>query len=350
MDDHVAITAAHAVLPGRDVPGSEMTNADLSGLMAQVAEEFARRGVAREVPISTPEFPQARIGIHSRRVLDESLSARDLAVAAADRALRSACVDADNVRCVVVSTVTSDRVVPSIATTVHDRLGLPCSAPAFDLRVGCNGFLSALDVGHRFLIGQPEGAAALVVGAETMIRVLDASDRATCSIFGDGGGVVVLQRTAAPGMAAVRQGWVKEFVAVDADERSLEVAEAARPGVVKPVAMSVGRLLARSNAFGRFDMVYSAGLYDYLEDRVARRLTKCMFSMLEPGGRLMFSNFLPGVLDAGYMETYMGWQLIYRDLPALERLLVDLPDEQIAEKRVYEDPFGAIGYVEVLRR
>ncbi len=149
--------------------------------------------------------------------------------------------------------------------------------------------------------------------------------------------------------AAVTQNWLSELVAIDADTKSLEVAAAANPAVVKPVHMSVGRLLARASKFGKFHFVYSAGLYDYLEDRIARKLTRCMFDMLEPGGRLMFSNFLPQVQDAGYMESYMGWRLIYRDLKALEGLVADIPSGEMGELKVYEDPYSAIGYLEVSR-
>ena len=149
--------------------------------------------------------------------------------------------------------------------------------------------------------------------------------------------------------AAVQQGWLSELVAVDADAQSLEVAVQANPDIVTPAPISIGRLLGRAEAFGKFNFVYSAGLYDYLEPRVATRLTNCMFSMLEPGGRLMFSNFLPQVLDAGYMESYMGWELIYRSQEDLRSLLEELPTEEIAEIKVYDDPYDAIGYVEVQR-
>ena len=149
--------------------------------------------------------------------------------------------------------------------------------------------------------------------------------------------------------AAVQQGWLDELVALDADERSLEVAVQNSPETIRPVHRSIGRLLGRPEKLGKFSFVYSAGLYDYLEPRVARRLSNCMFEMLEPGGRMLFSNFLPQVQDAGFMETYMGWQLIYRDRGALADTIAELPDELVAERRIYEDPYGAIGYVEVTR-
>lgn len=150
--------------------------------------------------------------------------------------------------------------------------------------------------------------------------------------------------------AAVRNGWMEEFVALDADAESL--AEVERRGFpsVRTLELSVARLLARPERLGRFHFAYSAGLYDYLDEPLAQRLTACLFKRLRPGGSFVCSNFLPSVPDAGYMETLMGWQLIYRDLSRLERLAAEVPRDQIAELRVHEDPFGAIGYLELRRR
>ena len=150
--------------------------------------------------------------------------------------------------------------------------------------------------------------------------------------------------------AAVQQGWIEELVALDADEQSLEVAVQNGAETIRPLHQSIGRLLGRPERLGKFAFVYSAGLYDYLEPRVARRLSNCMFDMLEPGGRMLFSNFLPEVQDAGFMETYMGWQLIYRDREALADTIAELPESEIGERKIYEDPYGAIGYVEVTRK
>ncbi|MCA8957797.1 MAG: class I SAM-dependent methyltransferase [Planctomycetes bacterium] len=150
--------------------------------------------------------------------------------------------------------------------------------------------------------------------------------------------------------AAMRNAWLEEVVALDSDPDSLRVAAAHAPGPISTVEMSVGRLMARPDPLGRFDLVYSAGLFDYLDLRVATRLVETMFAMLRPGGRLLFSNFLPTVPDAGYMESYMGWDLIYRDHEQLAETFATLPRDDIAESRVYSDPYASIGYVEVVRR
>ena len=100
---------------------------------------------------------------------------------------------------------------------------------------------------------------------------------------------------------------------------------------------------------GHFDFVYSAGLFDYLDERLARKLTAQMFKMLRPGGSLMLTNFLPTVVDAGYMETFMGWELLYRDLEELWAFAQDIPSDAIAEHRTYKDSMRSIGYLEVIK-
>lgn len=149
---------------------------------------------------------------------------------------------------------------------------------------------------------------------------------------------------------ALRTGAIAEFVAVDADAESLAEVAASGWAAATPVQMSVARLLARGERLGSFDLVYSAGLYDYLDDALARKLTARLFERLEPGGRLLLTNFLPSVADVGYMETFMGWELIYRDLPAIRAFADDIDPDRIARIDVREDPFGSVGTLELERQ
>ena len=146
---------------------------------------------------------------------------------------------------------------------------------------------------------------------------------------------------------AVQSGYVAEVVALDADEASLAVAVKAAPGLVTPQHLSVQRLLGRADQLGRFHLIYSAGLYDYLDERFARKLTKTLFGMLEPGGCLVIGNMLPGVDAAGYMESFMGWPLRERSLHELEGLVADVPASEIGPVSTYADPFQAFGYCEI---
>lgn len=181
-------------LPGRDLPGSTVDNATLAALSEAAVDRLRRAGVQRAIPPCDPEFPRRRVGIEARCILDEDLSARDLAVDAGHRALLSSGVAAEDVVAVVVSTVTPDRPFPSVASSVAGVLGLERVEAAIDASIGCNGFLVALDVAARQLATRPPGAAALVVAAEALSRWVDVTDRTTAPIFGDGAGAVVLVR------------------------------------------------------------------------------------------------------------------------------------------------------------
>lgn len=152
---------------------------------------------------------------------------------------------------------------------------------------------------------------------------------------------------------AVQQGRIGELVAFDQDARSLAVVD--REFGKLRVRTERGRV--RDLVVGRhaadltgFDLAYAAGLYDYLPDAAARRLTQTMFAMLNPGGTLLVANFLPGIRDRGYMESFMDWHLIYRTMAEVEALGAGLPADRIARTRVFEDPTGNIGFLEVVKR
>ncbi|MEM7201380.1 MAG: class I SAM-dependent methyltransferase [Planctomycetota bacterium] len=149
--------------------------------------------------------------------------------------------------------------------------------------------------------------------------------------------------------AAARRGGLDRLLALDADGESLAAVAAAHGPRTECLRLSVRRLLTGRHDLGRFDLVYSAGLFDYLALAVARRLTRRMFDLLRPGGRLLLSNFVPGVSDAGYMESFMGWDLILRTPPQLAEVAAELPRDAIHDLRLSTDPFGAIAYLDVRR-
>ena len=200
----IAVRAVRSVLPGRDLAGSSLDNARLAELVDEVRRRLAREGVTRDVPACSPEFPSQRIGVESRCVLDVELSVRDMALLAAQRAMDASGIAPDTVCAVIVCSVTPHKVVPALATSVADRLGLGADVTAFDLTLGCNAFPVAIDVAARMIAPCAPGCSALVVAAETMTRVLDASDRTTCPIFGDGAGALVLQRGEEASLTEVR--------------------------------------------------------------------------------------------------------------------------------------------------
>jgi extracellular factor (EF) 3-hydroxypalmitic acid methyl ester biosynthesis protein len=149
---------------------------------------------------------------------------------------------------------------------------------------------------------------------------------------------------------AVRSGAVAEFIALDQDRESLAVVEREqRANNVVALHRSIRRLLVNGFPLGQFDLVYSAGLYDYLEEPVAQALTEAMFGMLRPGGQLLVANFAPNLRDIGYLEAIMDWMLLYRTEAAVARFGDRIPREQIAEQRLFRDGPGNVVYL-TLRR
>ena len=104
------------------------------------------------------------------------------------------------------------------------------------------------------------------------------------------------------------------------------------------------------NTLGSFDFVYAAGLYDYLPQRHAQKLTKCMFSLLRPQGKLLVANFLPNIHDVGYMETYMAWQLIYRTREELSDVAALIPEDEMQAQRTFIEDNHNIVFLELSRQ
>ncbi len=144
---------------------------------------------------TSDEWIVARSGIRERRIAAEGETTSQLAIRAAERALKAAGLTADAVDLIVLATATPDLTFPATATRVQAELGIR-KGFAFDLQAVCSGFVYALATADNFIrLGQ--ASCALVIGAETFSRILDWTDRTTCVLFGDGAGALVLK--AAPG-------------------------------------------------------------------------------------------------------------------------------------------------------
>ncbi|HVG61849.1 MAG TPA: class I SAM-dependent methyltransferase [Hyalangium sp.] len=149
---------------------------------------------------------------------------------------------------------------------------------------------------------------------------------------------------------AVKEHRVGEFIAFDQDPMSLaEVARQHPETAIRPVCGSVRSLLMGRTVFGHLDLAYSAGLYDYLSDNTARRLTQLLFDMLNPGGRLLVANFAT-CPEAGYLEAFMDWWLIYRDEDQMQALTLDIDPRQLASWRMCRDSEENVIYLELTRR
>ncbi|MGZ0186658.1 MAG: beta-ketoacyl-ACP synthase III [Alphaproteobacteria bacterium] len=139
---------------------------------------------------TSDEWIQARTGIKQRHIAATGEMTSDLAVHAANAALKDAGVDAADVDLIVLATATPDQTFPSTATRVQAKIGMTGGA-AFDVQAVCSGFLFALATADNF-IRAGQAKTALVIGAETFSRILDWEDRGTCVLFGDGAGALLL--------------------------------------------------------------------------------------------------------------------------------------------------------------
>ncbi len=139
-----------------------------------------------------------RTGIKERHIVSDDQTTCDLAEFAARNALDAAGIDAQSIDLIIVATTTPDRVFPSTACLLQQRLNIH-GCPAFDIQAVCTGFIYALDVADKYI---KTGAAkrALVIGAETLSRIVDWTDRSTCVIFADGAGAVIIEANEEPGI------------------------------------------------------------------------------------------------------------------------------------------------------
>jgi 3-oxoacyl-[acyl-carrier-protein] synthase-3 len=148
---------------------------------------------------TTDQWITERTGIKKRHIVAEDETTTDLAVNAARRAMEAAELTAEDIDLVIVATTTPTRVFPSTASLVQQQLGIHNKCPAFDLQAVCTGFVYGLTVADKF-IKSGSVKNALVIGAESLSRIVDWKDRNTCVLFGDGAGAVVLQASKQPGI------------------------------------------------------------------------------------------------------------------------------------------------------
>src|ERR1700677_4002535 len=132
-----------------------------------------------------------RVGIRERHLVDKGVATSDLAVAAAKRALAERGIEASDLDAIVVGTVTPDMFFLSTACLVQHKLGAK-NVWGFDLSAACSAFVYALQTGAQF-VATGSHKKVMVIGADVMSSILDYTDRATCGIFGDGAGAVLLE-------------------------------------------------------------------------------------------------------------------------------------------------------------
>ncbi|NLW97412.1 MAG: ketoacyl-ACP synthase III [Xanthomonadaceae bacterium] len=188
---------------------------------------------------TSDEWIATRTGIRERHIAAEGETTVDLGLHAAQRALEAAGVEASQIDLIVFGTTTPDLVFPSSACLLQQRLGI-AGCGAFDVNAACSGFLYALSVADKF-IRTGDAKTVLVVGAETLTRMVDWNDRTTCVLFGDGAGAVVLEADAETGILSTH---------LHADGSKKEL-------LWNPVGVSVGFDAKAPNAGVRIEMAGS---------------------------------------------------------------------------------------------
>ena len=174
--------------------------ARIAGTGSYLPEKVLTNDDLSKIVDTTDEWIHSRTGIRERHIAAEGETTSDLGYQAALRALEAAGVDAAEIDLIIVGTTTPDIIFPSTACLIQQRLGI-AGCPAFDVNAACSGFVYALSVADNF-IRSGASRTALVIGAETLTRMVDWTERTSCVLFGDGAGAVVLQASETPGILA----------------------------------------------------------------------------------------------------------------------------------------------------
>ena len=171
----------------------------IAGTGGYLPERILTNAELEKMVDTSDEWIVSRTGIAKRHIAAEYETTCDLAEHAARMAMDNAHIATGDIDLIIVATTTPDVIFPSTACLLQQRLDIHSGCPAFDIQAVCTGFIYALDIADKFI---RTGAAknALVVGAETLSRIINWSDRSTCVLFGDGAGAVILQKSDRPGI------------------------------------------------------------------------------------------------------------------------------------------------------
>jgi 3-oxoacyl-[acyl-carrier-protein] synthase-3 len=173
---------------------SQLLRAKISALGTYVPPRVLTNADLEKMVETSDEWILQRTGIRERHIVDKGVATSDLGAAAAKKALAALRIDPSEIEAIVVGTVTPDMLFPSTACLIQHKLGAK-GAWGFDLSAACSAFVYALQTGAQF-IATGAHKKVLVVGSDVMSSIIDYSDRATCILFGDGAGAVVLEPAA----------------------------------------------------------------------------------------------------------------------------------------------------------
>lgn len=183
-----------------------MKDVVIKGIGAYTPSQIISNDDLSKIVNTNDQWIRERTGIKERRV-SQGEDTSSIATKACEKALQSAGVDATEIDLIIVATVTPDMFTPSVACMVQSNLGA-VNATAFDINAACSGFIYGLQVAESMMknLGYNK---ALVIGAETLSKIVDWNDRSTCVLFGDGGGACVLS------LEEEKEGIITSFTASD---------------------------------------------------------------------------------------------------------------------------------------
>jgi 3-oxoacyl-[acyl-carrier-protein] synthase III len=168
--------------------------AKITGVAGYVPPRVVTNSDLEKIVDTSDEWIRTRTGIRERHYADPGVASSHLGTEAAKKLLAAKGIDAAEIELIVLATVTPDMLFPATACLIQDRLGAK-NAWGFDLSAACSGFAYALTVGAQF-VGSGTHKKVLVIGSDVMTSILDYTDRATCVLFGDGAGAVLLEPAA----------------------------------------------------------------------------------------------------------------------------------------------------------
>lgn len=164
----------------------------ISGTGSYVPEKILTNDDLSHIVDTNDEWISSRTGIKERRIMGDDETRTHMSVMAAKAAIEDAGIKPEDIDYIICAIMYGDYITPSHACCVQHELGITC--PAFDINTACSGFLFALDVAQSFIKTKKNINRVLVIATESMSRIVDWTDRATCVLFGDGSGAAVVER------------------------------------------------------------------------------------------------------------------------------------------------------------
>ncbi len=175
-----------------------MSYSKITGTGSYVPEKVLTNFDLEKMVDTSDEWITKRTGIKERYIIAEDQTVSDMAEIASRRAIEMAGIDVAKIDMIIAATFTGEYATPSVACVVQSRLGLK-NCPAFDISVGCSGFIYGLDIADTY-IKNGKAKTILFVAGEALSKITDWTDRSTCVLFGDGAGAVVIQADTKPGL------------------------------------------------------------------------------------------------------------------------------------------------------